>query len=413
MNIFDKLLSYLILLYIVILPIFPSKFKIMKVPINGDGVLALILVFYLASIVLKKEVRQRFIIGIKNGYKDLVLLFGILLFAVMMISVTYSLDKSLSLNETIRFGTFLALYFIIKLEVRDKTIKNILVGIMSVAVVVSIIGLVGIPLNHGIEKQVTSTGAFIRIESTFENSNNFGAFLILMIFPFITLALNMKSKRSKLLYSVCSLLLLGSILLTKSRNSLIAFIFGCACYVIIYNWKSIVFFVIGFGGLLFVPSVRDRLLQVNDVSQNLSRIKLWKVAISMIKAHPILGVGNGNYASNYGKYEGKFTEYTYKTYGQFHPHNIILKMQSELGIMGLLMFCSFIFSIFMKFFKVVKNTKDKSLTAIYKGFSVSFLAFMMMNLLDNFFSAPKVIAFFWIVIALAEATASNNNSLEK
>jgi len=281
---------------------------------------------------------------------------------------------------------------------------------MLVSILVSVVGIAGIPLGHGIEKQISSTGAFIRIESTFENSNNFGAFLILMIFPFVSLALNLRDKKSKILYSMCSLLLLVSILLTQSRNALIAFIFGSACYIIIYNWKSIILFILGFGGLLLIPSVRNRLLQVNDVSQNLSRIKLWKVAIEMIKTHPILGVGNGNYASNYSKYEGKFPEYTYKTYGQFHPHNIILKMQSELGIMGLLMFCSFITSIFMKLINVAKNTDDKFISFIYKGFTVSFLAFMMMNLLDNFFSAPKVIAFFWIVIALAEASRNKATS---
>lgn len=410
MNFFDTILSYLILAYIVVLPIFPSKFKFKGIPLNGDGLLALIILIYLISLIINKKVRERLVKGIKSILQDIVGVFGALLLIVMLVSVTYSLSKGIAVTETVRFATYIALYFIIKLEIREKAIKNTLIGFMIISVVISFIGIMGIPFKFGLESETSSLGGIVRVYSTLENSTNLGAFLILCIFPFLSLAFNEKKRINRLLLTLGTLLIFTALLLSKSRNAFLAFGFGCICYIIMYNWKLIYAFIVAFIGMLFLPQFRDRMLQITDPSQNASRVKLWGIGIKMIKDHPMLGVGNGNYDSYYSKYSPEFKNIEYYPIdGKFRPHDIILKIQSELGILGTFAFIGLMVSIFLKLKKVIKCGEDEFSQNFYKGFIVSFLAFMAMNILDNFFIAPKVIGFFWVLIALSEAIINNSD----
>ena len=71
-----------------------------------------------------------------------------------------------------------------------------------------------------------------------------------------------------------------------------------------------------------------------------SRIIAWKNAIELIKEHPLLGVGTGGY-------EPAFVDHVKDQKGQENflhhdPHNQFLKIFAELGIVGLVIFLSFL-----------------------------------------------------------------------
>ena len=71
-----------------------------------------------------------------------------------------------------------------------------------------------------------------------------------------------------------------------------------------------------------------------------SRIIAWKNAIELIKEHPLLGVGTGGY-------EPAFVDHVKDQKGQENflhhdPHNQFLKILAELGIVGLVIFLSFL-----------------------------------------------------------------------
>jgi O-antigen ligase len=69
-----------------------------------------------------------------------------------------------------------------------------------------------------------------------------------------------------------------------------------------------------------------------------SRIIAWKNAIELIKEHPLFGVGTGGYEQAFvdhmKDYEGWFIKHD--------PHNQFLKIFAELGIVGLVIFLSFL-----------------------------------------------------------------------
>jgi putative inorganic carbon (hco3(-)) transporter len=65
----------------------------------------------------------------------------------------------------------------------------------------------------------------------------------------------------------------------------------------------------------------------------------------------------------------------------------------------------------MDLYRYLKNERDPHFLFFFKGFLVSSISFMMMNLIDNYFSAPKVIAYFWLLLAIYQSRVYNGNGL--
>lgn len=404
MKIGSKLLSLLLYLYIILLPILPSKFNIGGIPLNGDIILALVILIYLLMIAGIRDYRKRFFKGLKEFFTNYLDLFIFVLMAVMFISISYSTDKKIAIGETARFATYIALYFIIKYELNEKRVlDNMLKLYIATGAIINIVGIVEYFKGIGYIQQ-SEHGVMVRIFSTLENSNNLGAFMVIYIFPLIMIALRERNRVKKAIYLLLCLLPLINIILSFSRNAWVGLVIGCIILALTYNWRIIIA-LFGLGGAsLFIPQVWNRVREITDVSQNLSRIKLWDIALMMIKDHPIKGVGNGNYRALYEKYRMLYKNKIEYYPGQnFHPHNIFIKIQTELGIFGTIAFLAMIISIMYRLISFIKKSSDEFYKSFYKGFLASFIAFIAMNLIDNFFSAPKVIAFFWILIAVFEA----------
>lgn len=407
-NIFNKLFFILIYLYMIILPIAPSKYKYRSIPLNGDAILAVIILMYFLRILLIKETRLKFVRGIKNFFTDYLTISLFILGFVMVISTFYSSDKKIALSESARFISYISLFFIIKYELNESNVlDNIIKIYISVCFLIFSIGII----EYCFQTKIINMNSLTpdRIKSTLENSNNLAAFSILSVFPLIVLFLEQKKKIKKTLYFVVSILAIFNIVLSQSRNALIALAVGCLILCFVYSYKFIFAFVLMGGVAWMVPQIHSRILQIGDSRQNESRVKIWKMTFKMIKDQPIFGIGNGNFHNMYKEYLKSYPELS-NTYGGndiYHPHNIFLKFQSELGIAGAMAFIVVIISIPIKLKKFIKNINSNFYKSFYKGFFVSFLVFMFMNMIDNFFSAPKVISFFWILIAVTQSLMYN------
>ena len=182
-NIFDKLFFILIYLYMIILPIAPSNYKYKSIPLNGDGVLALIIIIYFIRVLFSRNTKARFIKGIRSFFTDYLTISLFILSFIMVISILYSSDKKIAINESARFISYVVLFFIIKYESHDKcTLNNIIKTYIFACFLVFSIGIIK---NHFYFTP-------IRLESTMENSNNLAAFAILSIFPCIVLFIEQK-----------------------------------------------------------------------------------------------------------------------------------------------------------------------------------------------------------------------------
>jgi len=301
LKIVNKVFSGLIYLYMIVLPLSPSKYKYKSIPVNGNSILALVIMMYFARILFNVDTRIRVIEGIKNFFTDHLTISLFILSLTMVISISYSSDKTIALSESVRFISYVILFFIIKYELHDKhTSGNIIKTYIFVCFLVFSWGII----TYYTQTHVLNNNSLTpdRVVSTLENSNNLGAFAVLSVFPWIVLFLEQKGKIKKILYFILTILAISNIVLSQSRNALIVFAIGCLILCFLYSYKFVIAFVL-MGGLAYkIPKIHNRIFQITDSNQNEARVKIWKIALKIIKEHPITGIGNGNFHSVYKQY---------------------------------------------------------------------------------------------------------------
>lgn len=408
MGIYDILMYIMICLYIIANPFIQYKAEIKSMNISGgDMLLFLIFFMYILKIIISPKTREKFVHGLIDFFKDYLSLFMFGLIIVMTISVTYAVEKGLAISETFRFVTYVILFFIIKYEFsHNKYTRGFINSYIFCVTAMSIFGIYQYFTDFALNKNFVKTDGFLgrpKVTVSLDNANNFGAFLVLAIFPIIMIALYEKSLKKKIFYALLSFSLLANIIFCYSRNAMLGFVIGFIVLAVVFSWK-LIFPIIIMGGVAFlIPQIGGRLKEVSSSAENYTRLKLWKTAWYMIKEHPLFGVGNGNFVSLYDSYVAKYPElYIYYEYKRFPCHNSYLKIQSELGIPGSIFFIGTLLSSINKVINIIKFTEDKFYKYFYTGFLASMLAFFFMNLSDNLFFVPKTTGYFWIILAIGE-----------
>jgi putative inorganic carbon (HCO3(-)) transporter len=393
------------------MPLIQEGTNFKGIPIS-DILLGIIMFSYFLKLILKKDTRERFVLGIKDFFSVTLSIFIVVLLGIMLLSTSYALEKKLALSESARFITYVFIFFVIKYEFNTKKlVKNLLGCYIFTSAVLSIFGIIQHFTTIGLDKKFivkySSGDTVVKIAATMHNPNTYAAFLILIVFPVIMLTIYEKNKKIKILYGILSILIFINIVMTYSRNAQLGFLIGAVVLSVLYSLKLI----IAFGGIgiltLFIPTVLDRVREIPNSSQNESRIKLWKTAIMMIKEHPILGVGNGNYISRYDEYINKYKGLSYNAYTRYTTHNSYLKVWSELGIIGIVSFLGILITALLRVKKLFTITNDKFIKAFYMGVFASMIAFYFMNISDNLVFVPKATTYFWVLLATAESTLNS------
>ncbi|MEE9437872.1 MAG: O-antigen ligase family protein [Saprospiraceae bacterium] len=130
--------------------------------------------------------------------------------------------------------------------------------------------------------------------------------------------------------------------------------------------------------------------KMEDIS-TMERVYRWVAAVQMIQRKPIIGFGPGGFYNNYTKY----TVRSFETYVSDNPeksgvHSYYLMTMVEQGIIGLLIFIAFCFSIILygeRLYHKLTAPKDKNyvMAAI-----LSIIVICMMNLINDLIEVDKV-----------------------
>jgi hypothetical protein len=201
-----------------------------------------------------------------------------------------------------------------------------------------------------------ATGASLRVFGTFGQPNPFAAYLNLALPLALALALLVRDARVRWPAVAVALLLLGAQALADSRGGLLGL---GACVVVmlvvavgIERPAAVV--AVGGGALLALAwvthilpaSLQQRalhLLRLDGVSLTgplndanfsaVERLAHWVAGWRMFLAHPLLGVGAGNYDPAYAKYHVPGWNLSLG-----HAHNYYINAAAETGIIGLVIF---------------------------------------------------------------------------
>lgn len=146
-------------------------------------------------------------------------------------------------------------------------------------------------------------------------------------------------------------------------------------------------------------------VQVESDPGRLGRLSTWAAAKQMIRDHPIIGVGRGNYV-NYWR-----MHYPPGIYGYQVAHNIIYEVTSEIGFVGLFFFLVFSLIGFYEIRKLRKKysndlKKTDFLDMLFTVYIVGFIGFFANGL-------SITVAFYWHIYILVAIFVSAKNLLHK
>ena len=115
------------------------------------------------------------------------------------------------------------------------------------------------------------------------------------------------------------------------------------------------------------------------------RLSYWRDTIKIIMAHPLKGVGLGNFSLK----EARFA------------HNSYLQIWAEAGILG---FVSWLAIVGLFFKEGIKRLRESSNNYLFSGFFIGGAGFLFHNLVDFSFFIPQVCFLWWIILATVLAT---------
>lgn len=219
--------------------------------------------------------------------------------------------------------------------------------------------------------------------------------IVLVVILDNTFLLNLKKK-----FSIAFFCMILGVLAGKSRGAWLTLSIVATIIILIYamrNKRLLVYGILAFiclGGF-FVTSndYKNQFISIADTTinnSNLARISLWKSSWNMIKDHPIVGVGLGQFGNEYQtKYflEKKFSHYN-------HCHNNILKIWTETGTIGLIGFLIMSLYILLSNFRIWFKDKNPYSLMIWS----SWLSFMIFGMFDVIIDHAAITKIWWFLL---------------
>ncbi|MHB1921505.1 MAG: O-antigen ligase family protein [Chitinophagaceae bacterium] len=131
------------------------------------------------------------------------------------------------------------------------------------------------------------------------------------------------------------------------------------------------------------------------------RFYRWIAAVRMIRARPLVGVGENNFYSQYKKYGVS----AFKTYVSNNPdhstvHNYFLYLGVEQGIPGMLLYALLIFYIFYRGQKIYDQLDDPFEQIVCMATLLFFSMLCTVNFLSDLIETDKIGSLFYIAIAV-------------
>lgn len=364
-------------------------------------------------------------ISISNPIKFKPLLIFLLLFIWMLISMLWAINKVESIAVWNRwFLVFVCACLLgIVLDSNNKIFRLLVVCSMFIALVnvlTCIIGYYHFDLHISQRRNLMLNGGY--------GNKNIFAVCLLFKLPFLYYAL----LRYKSVWKIVSSVLIAGVcfclVILSTRSTFIGLFFHLIILVgygllekfrfkannkyILYTGLATIFAIGGFFiGNKFIEynynkyanrniqnnySVAARVQTIEDGNSK-GRLLIWKNTVEIIKMNPIWGYGIGNHKLNIMRVEAK-KKMNYVV--SDHAHNDFLEMQSELGIIGELLYILLYLSMAIVGIKIIikKNTKQP-----YRLIALCSLLLLVTYMNDALFNFPNERATPQIYLAISLA----------
>lgn len=280
------------------------------------------------------------------------------LIAVMVLSITVAVSKKDSLKEIFKWLEFIVLILLGSQYLRTRREIWTLVGFIVVAAISqSFYGYLQAAFNLGPTSFIRS--ASLRVYGTFNQPNPYAGYLNMALVVTLTITLLAKDWLLRVATGLATIIIGGAFYLTQSRGGQVALI-AALIFIILTGvqrvrvWMRVIIvalltLVLGMvAGLVPFTALNqiNHFLGLSGISlttpdaQDFStaeRLAHWIAGINMYMAHPVLGVGIGNYPDVYAHY---YVTIFINSLGQ--AHNYYINIAAETGTIGLIVYICFV-----------------------------------------------------------------------
>jgi len=261
------------------------------------------------------------------------------------------------------------------------------------------------------------TNAQYRLAGNIGEKNRYAQIMLMLVPLGLFMAIGQRARIPRLLALGAAGLTSLGVALTFSRGAAVGFVllFGIMFLMGYLKWKHMLAVVLGAAIVLAaVPVYGERLASLVAVSESVgdtgiaqadgaiqSRVTEGLAALLAWADHPILGVG-----------PGEFPQY-YRQYAQLvgirvlasdrEAHNLYLGMAAELGLVGVTVFLIILGLTLRDLARARRavRTRDPLMADLAAGFMLSIVAYLTTGI----FLHMAFIRYFWLMLALAAATA--------
>lgn len=331
-------------------------------------------------------------------YEALLLLF----YFTYCLSGSFSQYPDVSLRVILGVILIIGFYFIMRFILEKSTIYIIETSIASVGILFNGISLllyvIGLKMTSGFPTGVrlTSYGLLLdrdypRLIGLLDDPNIFIFYNTLFFFWYLT---NLKGFRNSMGLILC----IVTSLLTFSRGGLVALFLVVLLYLLLTNLSKKILMMTVSAACLVLVYVVVSITQVNfnevissrigDFSTDggSGRFELWDQALSYYMSNPFIGIGAFNFPEYYDFYYGQ----------KFYVHNTYLEILVESGMIGFLIYLSFLLVLIIILFRT-KIYKEKPFIVLTL-FAFLLQMFSLSLIINEAFFCFLAIAFKYITV---------------
>jgi putative inorganic carbon (HCO3(-)) transporter len=299
------------------------------------------------------------------------------------------------------------LLFIAALEFfsTEMRIKRFILFTLGFGFLIGLNGIIQYILGFDLIRQRTINllDPLYRGSSSFRHSNDFGAYLVLIIS--LTLGLLFSTSRGirqRILLVIVLLTTGWCIYATDSRGAWLSILAAVAILAVLKSRKLIyALLILILLSPIYIPdNIKQRCSEMFTVEEGgtvWQRTKLWSGAVEMIKEHPVVGFGVNTYTKN-------FPDYKPKDYADvIYTHNCYLHMAVEIGLIGSLIFLIFLLRLYLSVWHKCRLLKKGFIRDACLGLFAGSIGFLIHCAVDTHLYSVTLSAFIFLYLGLLTA----------
>ena len=250
-------------------------------------------------------------------------------------------------------------------------IKTLAISALLIAIFGIIQHYIAPLVYHGGSLSQDQSGHY-RSSGGFSHYLTFGDYFAIAATFLFGVASYLRERKWRVITYLAALLTALATIFTYSYGPILSLVMGLVFYVIFFGKRNILIastaiVVIAIVAILFAPKIQSKLKHTIEVEwtgkYEGSRLAIWRASERMIRAHPVFGLGQGNYDNQYLEYSDPGSTRKFS-----HAHNDILNVAAYAGIPAAIFFLGFWCIII---FRMVKGFRRERIKELMRGIAVA------------------------------------------